>query len=463
MKEQYVGITIGPIFDTVNMSSSPAALWQASYLFSAISKEICAVLAADHGVSAEDIITPFFDPQMTEICGVGMYPDRIIFRKGTFKIAGFSAVKNTVIGKIAEVFDLDPEYLAEYLLISAAEFEAENPILDSGSILDNLELAKPFVRAERCNPFVEIDNEKVKGLPLVQGWGESWQLRNKQKNIRSLPEIARSGEDDTMKKHHYYAIVRSDGDNMSKIIRSLDTAKEIRNFSNDCLTYCRNMAEVVKMFGGMTIYAGGDDLLAILPCDRIFAFVQEANKTFSDCFKSYGEETSLSFGIVICYHKFPLYEALAQSADLLFKHAKFTKNCLAICLQKHSGQSEGLIIHNDMLERVVDLQKRIVENTADDVLLSALHKIALFQAVFNNCADEQEAKNLFCNTFDADAHEGNVFLKEFLPEFFVQCVCDKKISALTNEGRIEDRALVLGYLLRLMKFYVEKKGEEERV
>lgn len=32
-KNKYIAVTIGPIFDTVNLASSLSALWAASYMF----------------------------------------------------------------------------------------------------------------------------------------------------------------------------------------------------------------------------------------------------------------------------------------------------------------------------------------------------------------------------------------------------------------------------------------------
>ena len=466
MKKKYIGVTIGPISETINLSSSPASLWMASYLFSSLSREICSILVSEYQVPKEDILSPYFDPDRAEVPGVGLYHDRIILRAGTFPIAQFAQVKAKAIARMADEFALDGAYLKEFLMVSAAEFEAENPVMESGPVLDNLELARTFILTETENSIAGANNAKIKKLPMAVQWGSAWQLLNQKGNIRSLPEISAAGMSDNLKKRNYYAIVRSDGDNMSRIIGPLRDTDAVRSFSSDCLEYCREMASCVASFDGMTIYAGGDDLLAILPCEdgqgrSVLEFVQAANEIFSNQFKKYGKETSLSFGIEICHKKFPLYEALEQSAQLLFGVAKSTKNAVALRLQKHAGQSEGLVISHAVLGQVIDLQKRVTTRTDEDVLLSALYKIAQFQVAFNTCREVWEVRNLFCNTFDADAHEGNEFLKSVLPEFFEECIRDGNIMALTDNGVEEDKALTLGYLLRLMKFYTEEGGEED--
>ena len=59
-KNKYIAITIGPIFDTMNLVSSPAALWASSYIFSSVAKEICHILKTDYNIDEEQIITPYY-------------------------------------------------------------------------------------------------------------------------------------------------------------------------------------------------------------------------------------------------------------------------------------------------------------------------------------------------------------------------------------------------------------------
>jgi len=266
------------------------------------------------------------------------------------------------------------------------------------------------------------------------------------------------------KKHKYYAIVRSDGDNMSEIIKSLSGDAEVRKFSHDCFLYCSKIAEAVGKYDGVTIYSGGDDLLAILPCESKetktpFDFVHDANEIFGEIFDKYNKPTSLSFGITIAYYKFPLYEALSDSANLLFGIAKSKKNGLAIRLQKHAGQSEGLFISNEALKELIDLQK-IVLKKEDEILVSAMHKLSQFKGIFNASTDKETVCNLFVNTFDASSHENNTFVHNVLPEFFWNLQNGLKINAVDAAGiTSNDSALTMCDVLRILKFFIEKDGD----
>lgn len=487
--EKYIVVTLGPIFDTINLASSPAALWTGSYLFSYLNKTICRLLV-EHGIPEADILTPYYTAagEFPQGCdGVGLFHDRIVFRPGDFRIGDFPKIREAAIAHLAKTFAVDETYLREYLLIRTAECEAENPILDTGKILDCLELAKPIVSGREDNPLLSMlvgekhfGNEGIKNLPLTQQL-LNWQLRKPNGQLKSISDIAGVAWNTGMKKHSYYAIVRADGDHMGDIIAKLK-GDSIRDFSKDCIFYCAEIAKQVAEFGGVAIYSGGDDLLAIMPCENqrgetVFDFVSQANALFATSFskEKYNTEVSLSIGVTICYHKFPLYEALADSQDMLFGLAKSKRNCMAVHIQKHAGQSVGLVVPNDSLGAFVEQYKMLLSKNDSEWFHSVHHKLNLFRGMFLKAdADFAQIKNLFKNIFDADIHVGNDLLHEQLPRFYydlkttlgIESVVDiqdaeeakKKIKAANSENEPID---TLCYILRLFKFFVEKGGKEE--
>lgn len=478
--ERYIAVTLGPIFDTINLASSPAAVWTGSYMFSYLNKTICRLLVK-RGVPETDILTPYYtaDGAFPEDCdGVGLLHDRIVFRAGTFQIADFQQVREDAICHLAQTFMVDASYLREYLLIAAALVDAENPILDTGKVLDCLELAKPVIDSRENNPLLSMlvgekyyGNEVIKSLPLAQQF-KNWQLRKSNGQLKSIPDIAGVAWNTGMKKHSYYAIVRADGDHMGDIIASLSSSA-IREFSKDCIFYCAEIARKVRDFGGVAIYSGGDDLLAILPCENqqgesVFSFIRQANAVFHKSFpkEKYHANVSLSFGVTICYHKFPLYEALEDSQHMLFGLAKSKRNCSAIHLQKHAGQSEGLIIPNDALEILISQYESFVSKNDSEWLHSIHHKLHLSRRLFLMAGtDLDRIRNLFANLFDAEIHIDNKLLLQELPEFYYGIKTKLKIESVTDKRDDtpgENEAIdTLCYILRLFKFFVEKGGEKE--
>ena len=500
-KQKYIAVTIGPIFDTINLASSPSALWAASYLFSMLSKNICQTLT-ENGINKEKIISPYYDPDdelLNKNDGVGLFHDRIIFRADDFSIDDFNEkIKDAAIKKTLDLFrfkDEDAEYFEKYFLISAFAFESESPILDSAKALDCLELSTPFVEEKDKNPLLTMfhsddsnhRNDEIKERISRMGVAD-WQLFDSNHNIMSLTKIAKNRVPtqtaDKFKKYKYYAVVRSDGDRMGDIIKGLTSDEEIRSFSKNCLKYCSDVAKTVKEYGGVTIYSGGDDLLALIPVENgnsetVFDFIRSVNKIFAGSFNDYNVAVSLSFGIFVSYYKFPLYEALERSAGLLFGTAKSFRNCAAIHFQKHAGQSEGLVIFNDSLKSFIGLYDEIVgrkkgskkdgedkleqQDGKSEIILSAMHKLVLFKTMFNNTDTDEQIQNLFNNIFDAEGHKNNRFLKTTLPRFFGDLKSSLNINLIDDSGikiSKDDPVLAMNYILRVIKFFTESGGEE---
>lgn len=482
-KKKYIGITIGPIFDTMDLVSSPSALWASSYIFSFISRSLCEKLTEEYKVTG--IVSPYFDkadPTLTVNDGVGLFHDRIIFEKPKdFDVKTVDKLRADVIKDVALRFDINNtnRYLDEYLMIAAAEFEAENPLLEGDSILNSLELSKKFVYAETENPILSTftsdlssadekgtRNQRIKDVVKHSLQIDGWQLfKDNELGIKDLGSIAHC--DDTDRKYNEYcAIIRADGDRIGSIIKGVT---DFKTFSKTCFTYCAGAAKLVKEFGGVTIYAGGDDLLAILPCrsetGTLFDFASRLKELFNKAFKAYIDaaadpKPSLSTGIYIFYHKFPLYEALSESVSLLFNTAKSKRNCAAIRLRKNSGQSAELIVPNNSLAKVIELQNVILPGVNDpEIIMSALQKIALFGNLFNGAQTDKQIGNLFANTFDASAHVGNAFLHTTLADHY-NAYRPGGSTPVYSADPEEKFADTFSSLLRIFKFYLEKKGEK---
>ncbi|MEM2982017.1 MAG: type III-B CRISPR-associated protein Cas10/Cmr2 [Nitrososphaerales archaeon] len=96
--------------------------------------------------------------------------------------------------------------------------------------------------------------------------------------------------------------------------------------------------DIINKYDGLTIYAGGDDLLAITPVKTSLCAVKELRKKFSfpsDKYKGFDiincylipsmTTASRSFSIYLTHYMFPLYSAIGRSAELLDSIAKKSK------------------------------------------------------------------------------------------------------------------------------------------
>lgn len=521
-EKRYIGITIGPIYDTLMLTSTPAGLWGASYLFSTIARELCIKLGR-----IMELITPYFDANDSlfhDRTGIGLFPDHLIFLQGEAQLADIRAEVDNVIEYAAGLLSPDGSpadpaiqaYYREYLQIHVLPYgSARNAIMDSTGLMDCAELERSFPVVEEVNPILASleqprhtllagvggRNDAIKRSRLVtttipQG---NWQLLSRDGSIRTLEEIAGNGmtlKDRflttadvklKLKKFAYYAIVQADGDNMSKVIAACEDDKSIKDFSKGCMQYAASAADEVQAYGGTTIYAGGDDLLFIVPVENskgmtLFELLTSLQSKFKQHFEGYKTIPTLSFGVAICYHKYPLYEAFSLAQHMLFSQAKQKagKNAIALTLQKHSGQCVELWFTNAdaslCLERFKALLRSLIDSDTEEKLLSsAVEKLQLFEPLFATAIhewvqhpDSPTLENVFENTFDADMHSAKgaaAYLKgvKGLIRVAQNCITPIDLPEHLDEGLKQalTRLHATEGMLRLMKFYLER-GSEDR-
>lgn len=468
---KYVGITIGPIFKTIGEAISPAGLWFGSYFFSTVTKKLCEKLVEIPNVK---IFSPFYDSnskQNPQEDGIGRYHDRILFSVDGNTVTEeklqkiISAVKKEMAEKFGEFNTEEIEgFINNYLRIDFVILNKEaieksgkagnniaiilNDALDALELMaagkgrTDMNLFAPFFAGQKGNR-----NCYIKGSKLFTDTKLNSQLvvsySDHASELKSIEDIAssRKREESSSKevpegevaptRSEYYAVVNSDGDKVGTLLKALckdveisEQSDRINIFSKACLDYAGEAAKLVGKYGGMTIYAGGDDLLFIAPVHSLFALCQKLNELFIDTLsksiKELKEEVkiSLSFGIAIQYVKYPLYEALERARVQLYKAKESCGkrsngseisggNRLGIELVKHSGKTVQLMIENEKLD-VIDHLINYRATTNDQALESVLYSLQdteiIFKLLFEKTAQNefnfQKYKMRFLNNFN---------------------------------------------------------------
>jgi CRISPR-associated protein Cmr2 len=124
--------------------------------------------------------------------------------------------------------------------------------------------------------------------------------------------------------------------------------------------------EIVEdKYYGKLIYAGGDDVLAFLPVEIVVDCAFDLNKAFRDMI---GEKATMSAGIVIVHHKYPLSLALdeVREAEKLAKN-RYGKDAFCIKYLSGSGQERFSGLKWDDKEKFFD---KIIQKYKDDELSS---------------------------------------------------------------------------------------------
>ena len=547
----YTGITIGPIFDTISNATIPAALWFASYLFSDLSRRICggiregvSRISGGEGVSeipGAVIISPYHDGA-NDNDGVGKYHDRIIFHTDQFddRPELDKRLKDVIRAVIARTGDAFPDealkpsdetpysrekfqaFLEQYLqihyvILSEDETGGKNAILALSPYLDALELMKTFPMDSNIDPFRRMfarkDVLKDSGNALIK---KSTLFPPNEKNfltvrggrIRSISEIARTVKDSEWKRDYYYAVVSADGDGMGKFLLGLKN-EYVSFFSKGCLAYDKKAAEMVSRYGGMPVYAGGDDLLFLAPLTgtvkgmdgrSIVAlcaalrdlFVNTIQAEFETAFREKFpdkplpelEFPTLSFGVAVQFEKFPLYEALERAREALYRAKSGKKDNTLLELRKHSGQSAALLIHNPDAQAFEELSRAARGEDVDGKKPTALlYTLEHFHAVISvlvanarerlNAGEHPDALkadfvSAWGNFFDNPGQEiSGEYVKSVGNAYFTQLLSGNggvTVPEHAMPGEFTDNSLrSLVNVLIWEKFMREKMDERERV
>lgn len=144
------------------------------------------------------------------------------------------------------------------------------------------------------------------------------------------PDAPNSDEDDFVPDYAYFAILIADGDNMGKLLSARESEEAHHELSRRLDDFAERARDIVKEHSGMAVFAGGDDVLALLPVTTALACGQELSETFKHTVRG-----TLSTGIAIVHYREPLSISLnhARAAE---KRAKAVDGKDAVCVALHT-------------------------------------------------------------------------------------------------------------------------------
>lgn len=331
----YSAINIGPIIKTLGLARKPRDLWAASYMFSVLMKRIVDMLH-------EENIT-VISPKRIEglLNGIGLYPDRVYF-EGSIEKEKVDKVLSDFVKKVNERGNLKIENEYFNIMISKCQSDSfENEVIKTlNHDFDIQELFVKAVSGTSENEIIELLS-RSDNSPLLE-------IGEKGKIIKDLRHIAKHELDGTKSFCKYFCVVQADGDNMGKSIMSANQ-NELTKISSAMLQFGKDASEAIKKFskGSLPLYAGGDDLLFIVPVigsnnRNVFDLIKDIDKVFRNTVQVEVPDASMSYGIAISYYKYPLYEVLESARNQLFDVAKkkiLNKNAVAVDFRKNSGGS----------------------------------------------------------------------------------------------------------------------------
>lgn len=134
----------------------------------------------------------------------------------------------------------------------------------------------------------------------------------------------------------FYALLLADGDRLGRLIRE-GLAPQV---SGALAAFTSEVPNVVEGHRGVTVYAGGDDVLAMLPVPRALACARDLSLAYRKAFAVEGvPDATLSATVVFAHARLKLMDVLAAAHDLLSEVAKDSngRDSLAVGVLKPGG------------------------------------------------------------------------------------------------------------------------------
>ncbi len=217
---------------------------------------------------------------------------------------------------------------------------------------DALELGRMMLR----------DSERLGSLAMIKRvlqLEHSILGKDAKRQIPDIETIAGKPEDDD-KNPYFLTVLHIDGDRMGQRLASINNIEEHQTFSQQLAQFAQwRVPTIVDQYDpGVLIYAGGDDVLALLP---LWAAIPCANELQAAFTEEIGG--TMSAGISITPYKLPLDGALesAREAEHMAKE-QHGRQALVVREAHRSGQIRQAGAKWNICETVTDLQSAFAAN-----------------------------------------------------------------------------------------------------
>lgn len=143
----------------------------------------------------------------------------------------------------------------------------------------------------------------------------------------------------------FYALLLMDGDKMGQLLSKNATRDQVTKVSEALGKFSNSVPGIVDGHNGVCVYAGGDDVFAMLPLEDALPTAVKLQKKYKECFAEYRRQlndvdsATLSGAIIYVHHNIPLQVAIREAHNTLASVAKEQsgRDSLAIKVWKASG------------------------------------------------------------------------------------------------------------------------------
>ncbi len=131
----------------------------------------------------------------------------------------------------------------------------------------------------------------------------------------------------------HFAVLAMDGDDLG---RNMADRRRQPAITKALARFAAEAPAIVARHSGFLVYAGGDDVRALLPVPGALACAREIRSLYLECFAGTGVSSTLSGAVLFAHHKLPLGHVLHEVHVLLDDVAKDGRGRDAIAVQVSS-------------------------------------------------------------------------------------------------------------------------------
>jgi len=175
--------------------------------------------------------------------------------------------------------------------------------------------------------------------------------------------LSETGEFKFTKPPRYLAVLVMDADRMGAALAEAagKSRLTLEKLSKLLLDFSDSIAPVVAEAGGLLVYAGGDDLLALLPLESLLPIATGLQSKFKTLL---GGERTITAGASVFHYKFDLQTAIRE-ARAAEEDAKVYRDSFGSRVLKRSGGTQHFVCGWDTVSQLSELQN-LFENGASD-------------------------------------------------------------------------------------------------
>ncbi|QMT32133.1 type III-B CRISPR-associated protein Cas10/Cmr2 [Alysiella filiformis] len=149
------------------------------------------------------------------------------------------------------------------------------------------------------------------------------------KLLGELQQLLRNDLREYGEPYRYGALLLADGDRMGELLDKAKTQKQHQAITKALSAFAGDVADIMRKHRGHCIYAGGDDVLGLVPLDKAYACANALRLSFAESLREVANQLgvedknkpSLSVGLAICHLMTP-FGVVREMADIAEKYAK---------------------------------------------------------------------------------------------------------------------------------------------